>query len=302
MVAPGTDSRGFFNGLLYRSVLLTKSDKTKYEAYDCDAYGNTLIFGGSPRGTWFTDADANYITDDPECHFIFTGRRYDPETSNAATQIYFYRARYYHPLLGRFISRDPSGGLPTTPEEIPQGPVTGQAAAAGELDVEIEGFSVPGRDVLLRSPQGRKILQILQNEESMERVNRNRPLWDPLDQYADGMNLYAYCGSSPATHLDASGTIPCYCPLGYIPGFLGPCPKVGTTKTRSELLRCMPMGGRPGGSTWWDVLHYLYCHGKLCLGTGDYKCVFVRGRRRWELVASAVRFDCSCIPLVPPIP
>jgi len=41
--------------------------------------------------------------------FIFTGRRFDPETSNATTQMYFYRARYYSPTLGRFISRDPIG-------------------------------------------------------------------------------------------------------------------------------------------------------------------------------------------------
>ena len=53
-------------------------------------------------------------TDDPKCQFIFTGRRFDPETSDATTQMYFYRARYYSPQLGRFISRDPidyAGGM-----------------------------------------------------------------------------------------------------------------------------------------------------------------------------------------------
>lgn len=36
--------------------------------------------------------------------FTFTGRRYDPET-----ELYYYRARYYDPKLGRFVSRDPIG-------------------------------------------------------------------------------------------------------------------------------------------------------------------------------------------------
>jgi RHS repeat-associated protein len=41
--------------------------------------------------------------------YAFTGREWDPET-----QLYYYRARYYDPAQGRFISEDPigfSGGL-----------------------------------------------------------------------------------------------------------------------------------------------------------------------------------------------
>ena len=68
----------------------------------------------SHRTNWFTDADEGYVTNSPTCQFIFTGRRLDPETSNSTTQMYFYRARYYSPTLGRFISRDPidyDGGM-----------------------------------------------------------------------------------------------------------------------------------------------------------------------------------------------
>jgi len=73
------------------------------EAYDCDAYGNTLIFSGpGTDSTWFTNDDVTSLQ--PACETIFTGRQYDPES-----QIYFYRARYYHPQLGRFVSRDHIG-------------------------------------------------------------------------------------------------------------------------------------------------------------------------------------------------
>jgi RHS repeat-associated protein len=36
--------------------------------------------------------------------YAFTGREYDAETG-----LYYYRARYYDPQVGRFISRDPLG-------------------------------------------------------------------------------------------------------------------------------------------------------------------------------------------------
>ena len=89
--------------LLYRTMALTDHLKAIQEVYDTDAYGNTLIYDADGTdNTWFTDDDV--AANDPICPFIFTGRRYDPET-----QIYFYRARYYHPQLGRFISRDPDG-------------------------------------------------------------------------------------------------------------------------------------------------------------------------------------------------
>jgi RHS repeat-associated protein len=36
--------------------------------------------------------------------YLFTGRRYDPESGN-----YYYRARVYSPELGRFLQTDPLG-------------------------------------------------------------------------------------------------------------------------------------------------------------------------------------------------
>jgi RHS repeat-associated protein len=85
--------------LLYRSAALTNNTGSIVEAYDTDAYGNTLLFKAAGTGGWFSadDVQASY----PACRYVFTGREYDAET-----QIYFYRSRYFDPVLGRFLGRD----------------------------------------------------------------------------------------------------------------------------------------------------------------------------------------------------
>jgi RHS repeat-associated protein len=89
--------------LLYRSVAICTTSNVVTEAYDTDGYGNTLCYSGpGTDGLWFTNDDVR--TNNPINTTIFTGRQYDPES-----QIYYYRARYYSPNIGRFISRDPLG-------------------------------------------------------------------------------------------------------------------------------------------------------------------------------------------------
>jgi RHS repeat-associated protein len=94
--------------LLYRSVALTNNSGGVVEAYDTDAYGNTICYSGpGTDGLWFTNDDVT--TNTPQNCYIFTGRQYDPETL-----LYNFRERYYGPRFGRFISRDPivySGGI-----------------------------------------------------------------------------------------------------------------------------------------------------------------------------------------------
>jgi len=72
---------------------MTDSSGTIFEKFDYDAYGNTLMFDSSdtPKSN-------------PVCEFLFTGRRLDTES-----ELYFYRARYYNPELGRFLQKDPKG-------------------------------------------------------------------------------------------------------------------------------------------------------------------------------------------------
>ncbi len=89
--------------LLYRAVALTNSGGYIVEAYDTDAYGNTLVFTGpGADGIWFTDDDVQ--SDYGANEIIYCGYRFDPESQN-----YYVRNRTYSPVLGRWIQRDPIG-------------------------------------------------------------------------------------------------------------------------------------------------------------------------------------------------
>ncbi len=68
-------------------TMLTRSDKTIANSYVYDDFG---AFRSR------TEAVTNY--------YAFTGREYD-----FAVDLIFYRARYYDPLIGRFLTRDPAG-------------------------------------------------------------------------------------------------------------------------------------------------------------------------------------------------
>lgn len=65
------------------------------EQYQYDAYGNVSIFNGSGM----LQSSSNISNP-----FLFTGQWYDYESG-----LYFYKSRYYSPVLGRFIQRDPLG-------------------------------------------------------------------------------------------------------------------------------------------------------------------------------------------------
>ncbi len=67
--------------------MLTRSDKTVANRYVYDDFG-----GFRSR----TEAVTN--------PYAYTGREYD-----SAIDLFYYRARYYDPLIGRFLTRDPTG-------------------------------------------------------------------------------------------------------------------------------------------------------------------------------------------------
>jgi RHS repeat-associated protein len=80
---------------------LTNTAGTVTDQYEYDAFGNelTITGGGSTPN-----------------NFLYRGEQWDPDLG-----LYYLRARYYNPLTGRFMSRDPNdpqlftSGYPTDP-------------------------------------------------------------------------------------------------------------------------------------------------------------------------------------------
>lgn len=88
----GADRTYFLTDHLGSTRALTDGTGRLVEQYDHDPYGGSAVEG---------------IADNP---YQFTGRERD------SSGLYYYRARYYHPGMGRFISEDPiglNGGLNT---------------------------------------------------------------------------------------------------------------------------------------------------------------------------------------------
>ncbi len=84
----------FHQDNLQSTVALTDATGQVKESYTYDPYGN-LISSKDKLG--------NNVPL-PSTRILYTGREFDFETS-----LYFNRARYYDPTLGRFINADPKG-------------------------------------------------------------------------------------------------------------------------------------------------------------------------------------------------
>jgi RHS repeat-associated protein len=83
------------------SVLaLVDENGAEVESYEYDAWGRTAVL----------DADGNPLSESAIGNrYLFQGREYD-----SATGLYYFRARWYDPVSGRWLSKDPigiSGGL-----------------------------------------------------------------------------------------------------------------------------------------------------------------------------------------------
>ncbi len=74
---------------------ITNSSGALVEKYTYDIYGSVII----------KDANNNVLSQSAIGNrYMFTGREYDAETG-----LYYYRARYYDPSIGRFLQTDPIG-------------------------------------------------------------------------------------------------------------------------------------------------------------------------------------------------
>eukprot|EP00752_Nemacystus_decipiens_P015804 g14114.t1 len=97
-VAAGTDEILYYHRNRQYSIigLTNASTGTVVERYAYTAYGKPTITDGTGLNVRATSLYGNA--------YMHTGRRYDHESG-----LYYYRARYYAPVLGRFLERDPLG-------------------------------------------------------------------------------------------------------------------------------------------------------------------------------------------------
>ena len=89
VVLARTDSTGansFLRNALGSTLALTDSNGSIQTQYSYDPFGGSMQSGPTTSGT-----------------YAYTGRELD------TAGLYFYRARYYNPQTGRFISEDPAG-------------------------------------------------------------------------------------------------------------------------------------------------------------------------------------------------
>ena len=109
MIVKGTPDQYYyyhFDGL-GSVVALSNNSGNIVEAYSYDVFGEPTVRTGAGTDTqWFTSDDqiANPTVSAIGNPYMFTGRRFDSESG-----LYYYRARMYHPELGRFMQPDPIG-------------------------------------------------------------------------------------------------------------------------------------------------------------------------------------------------
>jgi RHS repeat-associated protein len=86
-------------------ITLSNTSGNAVERYEYDVFGQCTVHTGPGNdGIWMTSDDPLATASAKGNPYLFTGRNYDSETG-----LYYYRARYYKPSIGRFLQTDPIG-------------------------------------------------------------------------------------------------------------------------------------------------------------------------------------------------
>jgi RHS repeat-associated protein len=86
--------------------------------YGYDAFGSVRFLTdptGAVTDTYDYDGWGNkfHTTGSTPNNYLYRGEQYDPDLT-----LYYLRARYFNPLTGRFLSRDPEAGKTTDPKTL----------------------------------------------------------------------------------------------------------------------------------------------------------------------------------------
>jgi RHS repeat-associated protein len=143
---------------------LTNAAGAVTDSYEYDAFGNLLSQTGSTPNS-----------------YLYRGEQYDSDLG-----LYYLRARYYNPLTGRFMSRDPEDGKPIYPKTLhkylyaggdpvngfdptgmatvtkPQGGLGGAAgeflATVTDISLKLAFYTQYAIPAYLASPQGKLVI------------------------------------------------------------------------------------------------------------------------------------------------
>ena len=92
------------------AALVNMTGTSIIERYEYDAYGTVTITGRGNDLLWYT-ADDVTLENSIYNPYTFTGRQLDV-LDGGDLKIMYYRNRYYHPQLGRFMTQDPKWIVP----------------------------------------------------------------------------------------------------------------------------------------------------------------------------------------------
>jgi len=90
--------------------MIDVADSSAVYYYHCDGSGSVVALSdsyGNSQQSYEYSAFGQVAASDPNFTanpYMYTGRRFDYETG-----LYYYRARYYNPYIGRFLQTDPIG-------------------------------------------------------------------------------------------------------------------------------------------------------------------------------------------------